>query len=797
MTEVNQTISSFIGGVSQQSPVLRLPNQSELEVNTHATITDGLMKRPNTDLTKVIGAIAGADFKMHKIDRDILEKYIVLLTGDATNPVRVYDLDGVEKTVEYGRYTDEDNETFVVDSNVKSYLTAGITSPKQDLKAVTVADYTFIVNSKKVVAMTADVTAEAEDVAYLYIKTRYDGSCSVTYHWEVDSVAQSYTVNYSGAGSQDTVGLATWFKNSFNNYFSGGLFTTTSEGSVLKAVPLTGVDSGSLYITSTDPYGDHGFIPINDHMVDKLADLPASMPNDILLKVGGDVEDGEQEDFYMSFTLRNRTWIEDRAPGSVYKLDESTMPHCLIRKSDGTFRFARMHWVERYVGDDVSNPQPSFVGETIANIGFGKNRLWMLSKDNIAGSKAGEYFDFFGSTVMDVLDSDPIDVSAASEQVNLLRAMKIFDKGILLFSNERQFSCSSGDQPFTPKAVAADETTAYGFDPATEPLKLGSDIYFVSPRTDYLAVREYMIMPDTLASDAPDITSHVSKYIPTGEVQMFGCNTMDCLFLHTSGLSSTLFAHFFLWNESKKVMQSWRKWTFEKEIIGFQVFGTVLHILFYDAVNGYSLHKMRLENTTLAGLPFRLNLDGLTLLTDGALNGDDTEFTLPESCGVDPALYQLVKADTYEEYTGAWTLNGTTLSVTAEDMTEQSFYFGRRYTAQYRFGQPFMRRDDSEQAYFDGRLTWRKLILHFKDTGYFKVAISSTGRDTTYEPVMTGVRVAESVIGAIKLLSGEQAFAIHGDQKDCTVEIQSDSYLPFYIPMGIKKMNFNSKGATG
>lgn len=795
MTEISQTIPSFIGGVSQQSSALRLPNQSELEVNVHATVADGLMKRPNTDLVKLLGSVAGSNFKMHKINRDASEKYIVLFTADATNPVRVFDLDGTEKTITYGRFTDEDNTTFVTDTNVKSYLTSGITSAKKQIKTVTAADYTFVVNTQKTVAKSSSTTAARTDVAFAWFKKGHPGAYSVNVNYEVGGSPTSPQWAASN-GEPTSYGNTNFWAAAFrdgNPAPSNVAITGGQIGNVMSVKPIGTTDANSLYLSSCDPSGGDSLICINECEVRGLDQLPPTLPEgDIIMKVGGD-GDTNQDDYFMKFDFTKKTWTEDCEWGSQYHLDETTMPHCLIRQSDGTFRFARMQWVDRYVGDDTSNPFPSFVGSKIQNVGFGKNRLWFTSEDNLIGSKAGEYFDFFRTTVMDVLDDDPIDIAGAGENVNLLRSLKIFDKSIMLFSDERQFALTSGDNAFTPKTVALDETTAYDCDEDHEPVKIGADVYFASPRTDYLSIREYMVMPDSLITDAPDVTSHVPRYIPAGDVTLFGCNSLDMLFVHSSGDPTAIYAHSFLWDGPKKVMQAWRKWSFAHTIVGAVVIKTVMYILFYDAAFGYRLDKIRLENTPLSGRDFRYNLDGLSVLGAGSYGEADTTFTLPYSCSSTASLYQLIDASDNTEYTGTFTISGTTLTVVGADVHSTTFYFGRRYTSQYRFSETFMRKDNGE-AIVDGTLVWRKLVLHFKSSGYFKVAITTTGRDDVNEPVMTGVRVSESVIGAVTLLSGEYDFAIHGDSKDTTVEIQSDSYLPFYIPTGIKKFNFNVKG---
>ena len=105
-------------------------------------------------------------------------------------------------------------------------------------------------------------------------------------------------------------------------------------------------------------------------------------------------------------------WEETNAPGITYQLDELTMPHQLVRQSDGSFTFEPVVWEDRTVGDDKTNPLPSFIGEKITSIFFYRNRLGLLSNESVILSRAGDYFNFFATTAQTVTADDPIDVTA-------------------------------------------------------------------------------------------------------------------------------------------------------------------------------------------------------------------------------------------------------------------------------------------------------------------------------------------------------------------------------------------------
>ncbi|WP_109798681.1 phage nozzle protein [Novosphingobium meiothermophilum] len=137
MSLVTRTIPSLNNGISLQPPILRSADQTEDELNTWVDIARGVSRRPPTQHVADLNVTNIEDAFVHHINRDKNERYIVVIADGA---LRVFDgATGEEKTVTapFGW----------------GYL-AG--APAGAFKAVTVADYTFIVNSS--------VTVELDDL---------------------------------------------------------------------------------------------------------------------------------------------------------------------------------------------------------------------------------------------------------------------------------------------------------------------------------------------------------------------------------------------------------------------------------------------------------------------------------------------------------------------------------------------------------------------------------------------------------------------------------------------------------
>lgn len=139
MPLVSTGLPNLLNGVSQQPSTLRQTTQGESQVNGFSSIIDGLIKRqPTEHVAKIINsAVSGA--AVHVVNRDEDDQYIIVITATSSSAtIQAFDLAGNSATVNV--------------PNGTSYLHC--TNPQTDLAFVTVADYTFIVNKTKTVAMT-------------------------------------------------------------------------------------------------------------------------------------------------------------------------------------------------------------------------------------------------------------------------------------------------------------------------------------------------------------------------------------------------------------------------------------------------------------------------------------------------------------------------------------------------------------------------------------------------------------------------------------------------------------------
>lgn len=473
MSLVQRTLPALFNGVSRQPAILRSFDQTEWELNTWAELASGVGKRPPTQhVAKLVDALP-ADAFIHPINRDMSERYFVIVSPGS---IRVFDFDGAEQTVNA--------------PGGLGYLTG------DSFAAVTVADYTFIVNRAKVAALKAVAADEVAPPEYLRYPTR-----------------QAVLNRFGEPEPYD-----------YDEVVSGSAYQYGPN-------PASGALTGT---------------------VASMEDLP--VPPTGTYKVSGNTSGVGFLNYYVRAS--GAVWDETVAPGLKNAIDETTMPHCLVREADGTFTFAPFSWAPRRVGDDATNPAPTFIGRTIRDLAFYQNRLVFLVDESVVMSAAGDFGNFWRTTVLDIIASDVVDVAVTTANVAILDFIVLFNDGALLFADQTQFGLSNAEDGVTPASIAIRPVTRYPLNRQARPVVVGTEVYFAGDTAGYSVLYEYTRQSDGDNTSAAEITAHVPGLIPTGLTDLV---PLPRGLLALTG-TEDVYCYQLYWNGNEKMMSAWRPW---------------------------------------------------------------------------------------------------------------------------------------------------------------------------------------------------------------------------------------------
>ena len=265
-------------------------------------------------------------------------------------------------------------------------------------------------------------------------------------------------------------------------------------------------------------------------------------------------------------------------------------------------------YVSRQAGDDFTNPFPSFVGQTINDVFFFKNRLGFLTNNAVIFSEADAYFNFFRTTTQQLLDSAPIDVGLSHTKVAVLQHAIPFQEKLMLFSKQSQFVLRGADI-LSPKTVAISPVTEYDISDSINPLAVGNYIYFTFQRNDYEGVYEYFVDNNTETFNAEEITQQIPKYINKKATRIVGSPAENTLVITTDDDLKTLFVYKYFWSNKEKIQSAWMKFTFDRDIVGCDFIDSKLFMLTSDT-EGLHLESLTLEDGLKdSGLDYTLYLD--------------------------------------------------------------------------------------------------------------------------------------------------------------------------------------------
>lgn len=787
---VSYAIPNLVQGISQQPDAQRDPSQGAIQVNGVSSIAEGLRKRDFTETLAKVSSTGFGDAFIHSILRDQKEEYLAVITNSG---IQVFDLDGNEIPV-------------TEDAGAYSYLNS-VTDARTQLRAITVADFTFVCNLNQATAMKADLApAQARPNPH---------ECLI---WiRAANYGQTYTVNVNGKNVEVETPVApvvssgsTVTENRISSEDIAAAIITGLQNAGLSGYSMTAQGS-VIWIRGNNPIS----VEVSDarsnaditailNSVQAFTDLPTIAPIGYQVTIEGD-PGNSFDGFFVEFLPRGAdleapngefnegSWLETVSPGVEYLVDADTMPHVLIRTNaspvafwfgpaDGqtvpTIPSDVPSWGKRTCGDYETAKDPSFIGYPINDVFIYKNRLGFLADENVILSQTREFFDFFPSTVTTILDTDPIDLVASNNKVSVLRYAVPYQDELILFSAQYQFRFNAAETVLTPKTAQLTVLTQFEVDTNVRPQQAGGGIIFAQQNGDWSQMREFSVRGagTALTADAADLTGYVSSYIPSSLFKMTVNDTGNGLFAisgkASSGLGSVdyrnrIYAYkYFYRNQgqgAERAQSSWSHWEFNgaDEILQVLCVEEVLYLLVRYGTDVY-LEKMQVKDRQGEGAsfaPYSLLLDRRVTNTDATpapvrlgaavydIQTNTSTFTVPYEMQAKTQIWSMWDM-TDPASTGPVLVgeaeSGTTITGRG-DWSSTNCVCGEPYEFRYRFTKFKMIKEigGGKAAVNTTRTQIRTAKIRYHETGYFEVRVLPEYREE-------GVYVYDGTVSAVR-----------------------------------------------
>jgi hypothetical protein len=730
---------------------------------------------------------------------ETLTRFNVGLVGSAYQPIKgqVW-----VKLVDYDTMYEVRVELDDGDIIIGHYLTPSLTDSSGNTNVVSSEDiaarlvnWTETITGSTSIGSSTITSVSATDIKRVFPDELVTGT-GIPANTFVGTVgASSFTlVNEAGAAVNATANGSTTITlgDGLDNTDINNKLTFEVQGSQI----LIGLVSSSRYIkslTATDARGNSLMSGFTDR-VSAITELPPLDWEGYTVKVAPDGS-ADQSSYYLTFDAQNTTtdgvfgkgtWVEEGAPGSRGVLNAATMPHAFVyyKNADGLVRFTLQPfndsnytdgtvtvdlpgWTSRLSGDETLNPGPSFVNNTINDVVFFKNRLGFISGENVILSQASDYFNFWQQSAVQVVDDDPIDLTAISNDVAVLNFALQQQDELVLFSSENQFRLYSGDNvTFSPQTAAVGRISSISMEDKVKPEQIGPQVLFPVKEGDFTGFHTFITTDRTVGINLGQtavITETIPKYIPKNIASLAVSKTDNFLIALSADDPDTLYVYQFFWEASGGSLtnrqNAWHKWTFPNKSIYWCDFieGTLFTTASY--VNGanteYYLEAINVSRPPQSSdevflLDRRISSSITTDIGTATFSYDagtnKTTVTLPYRT-VNTSQFVVIKQDAtnVNESKKRWIVSanvpaGVTSFVcdSIGDFSASSWTFGELFTFKYQPPtiMPFDRAatENTFVGSRSGRLQLKYIDFYYNDSRYFQVQVTPKFRDTsTYE----------------------------------------------------------------
>ena len=334
--------------------------------------------------------------------------------------------------------------------------------------------------------------------------------------------------------------------------------------------------------------------------VKDVADLPSQCKHGYVVKIAN--SEAAEDDYYVKFFGTNDrdgegVWDECPEPGRMTTFKASTMPIQLVRTAANTFTVDHVDWEACPVGSEVTVPKPSFVSgygvaDTTENdptaadyktldtnrlryinkLLFFRNRMAILSDENIILSRPGDFFNFWPKTAVTYTATDNIDISCSSEYPAIIYDGIQVNTGLLLFTKNQQFMLTTDSDVLSPQTAKINSLATYNFNFNTSPISLGTTVGFLDNAGKNTRFFE---MAGASREGEPDVieqTKIVSKLFPIG-IDIISNSRENSVVFFAEKDKDELFGYRYFSSIEKRLQNAWFRWKLN---------GTIQHLAMLD-----------------------------------------------------------------------------------------------------------------------------------------------------------------------------------------------------------------------
>ncbi len=524
----------------------------------------------------------------------------------------------------------------------------------------------------------------------------------------------------------------------------------TIIGGILAELPsgITGKHIGTgIYLSSSNPFTinivEEDLMRCFQSSVNDVSNLTNQCKHGYIVKVNNSLR-AEEDDYYLRFEGQNDkdgvgSWVECAKANIAKEL--TNMPLAIQRTAATTFTVRPFDYQVRRVGDDTTNPMPSFVGSRINKVLFFRNRLALLSGENVITSRPGTLGlpDFFVETALTVSSSDPIDISAASMFPSELFDGIEMNTGLVVFSTNQQFLLASDDTVLNPDTAKLRSISTFNYNEDMAPISLGTTIAYVDNSGKFSRFNE---MANIQREGEPSVVE-VSKIVPTllpKDIDLLTNSRENSIILLGKTGSDEVFGYKYFQVADQRQQAAWFKWKLNNPL----TYHFIINDEYFFLDSDYYLQSIKLVQTTTDpsivqdNVDFLLHVDNHTTVSGGSFNSTTNITTFTGVSWLNTVTtpnHDLVVIDTNTNSTrvGRYakpTVSGTSFTLPG-NWSGATLTIGYIYPYEIKFPTFYATRTDGKTSRSDvnSSLVLHRIKFHFGKIGLYETTLERVGKN--------------------------------------------------------------------
>ena len=534
-----------------------------------------------------------------------------------------------------------------------------------------------------------------------------------------------------------------------------------------------------LYIFSANPFTievmEDDIMRVFQKTVNDVSRLPVQCRHGYIVKVSN-ARISDEDDYYLRFEGNDNldgsgSWVECAKPGILKTL--SNMPLVIQRTSIAnqntdtevaTFTIKQFSYADRAVGDELTNPLPSFVSirsghpsydSNVGNIDkrinkviFFRNRLAFLSGENVVLCRPGTFGepDFFAESALAVGANDAIDIACASTfPSDLFDGIEV-NSGLLVLSTNQQFLLSSDAEILNPETAKLRSVSTYNYNKDIPPISMGVTVAYVDNSGKFSRFNE---VANIRREGEPDVVEP-SKIVPSllaKDIDLLTNSRENSMVLFGKTGTRDVFGFRYFNVGDKRQQQAWFKWTFNNGLLYHFIINDDYYFL--DGDNFLQTLSLVEDDDDISitqdSVDYLIHLDNYTTLAAGSYDvaTNKTTFTnkanwIPDVTPVSPIPNKLVVIDIDGSLTRVGRYAEVTLLGNSPDddftlpgnWSTGTFYIGYLYDYQVDFPTIYPTQIQGEKSNTDvsGMLVLHRLRIHLGKAGLYETTLTRLGK---------------------------------------------------------------------